>query len=123
MRSQLKKIEIKTSQKDKHFLNKPLLKNPDQCYSGERETMGSSAANIIKLDQRSGDIQCRPDISNVRVNTYCDKVAYKGHSSFSMASSKLEIVLIAVLIAMATYNLQVGSIFVLVLITPKFWPL
>ena len=73
----------------------------DQCYSGERETMGSSAANIIKLDQRSGDIQCRPDISNVRVNTYCDKVAYKGHSSFSMASSKLEIVLIAATI----YNL------------------
>lgn len=26
MRGQLKKIEIKTSQKDKHFLNKPLLK-------------------------------------------------------------------------------------------------
>ena len=92
----------KSTQKDKHFLNKPLLKNSDQCYSGERETMGSSAANIIKLDQRSGDIQCRPDISNVRVNTYCDKVACKGHSSFSMASSKLEIVLLAVTI----YNLR-----------------
>ena len=102
MKSQLKKIEIKTSQKDKNFLNKPLLKNSDQCYSGERETMGSSAANIIKLDQRSGDIQCRPDISNVSVNTYCDKVAYKGHSSFSMASSKLEIALLAVTI----YNLR-----------------